>query len=60
MTNDQPVDYVITFKPDATPEEEERFLTELAYAIFAIARHAVAMEEEQGAEDREELKTIDF
>jgi hypothetical protein len=35
-------DFVITFKPDATPEEEERFLTDLAHAILAVARHVVA------------------
>lgn len=35
-------DFVITLKPDATPEQIERFISELAYAIVAIARHVVA------------------
>ena len=47
-------DLVITFKPDATPEEKDRFLTELAQAILAIARHIVARE------DGEELEDIEF
>ena len=47
-------DLVITFKPDSTPEEEERFLSELAYAILALARHLVAKE------DPSELDTIEF
>ena len=38
-------DVVITFRPDATPEEEERFLSELAWAILAVARHVVEKEE---------------
>ncbi len=54
-TNKHPFDdLVITFKPDATPEEIDRFLTELAQAILAIARHIVARE------DGEELDTIEF
>lgn len=44
-------DLVITFRPDATPEEEDEFLTELAYAILAVARHTVNKEiEAQGGE----------
>jgi len=38
-------DLVITFKPEATPEEEDRFLTEFAHAIFAVARHLVATQD---------------
>jgi hypothetical protein len=37
---------VITFKPDATGEEKDKFLSEMAYAITALARHLVALEEE--------------
>jgi hypothetical protein len=43
-------DLLITFKPEATPEEEERFLTELAHAIIAIARHIVAAQNEESDE----------
>ncbi|HEY3569931.1 MAG TPA: hypothetical protein VGP73_18500 [Thermoanaerobaculia bacterium] len=39
-------DLVITFRPDATPEEKEKFISELAYALLALARHLVAVEEE--------------
>ena len=60
MPTDQEDDYIITLKPDITPEEEDRFLTELAHAIFAIARHVVATEEEKAAEGKEEMETIDF
>ena len=52
-------DVVITFRPDATPEEEERFLSELAFAVLAIARHVVMSEPLQSDED-EKLGTIDF
>lgn len=45
---EKPDDFVITFRPDATPEEEERFLNELAIAILAIARHLVDKEEAEG------------
>lgn len=38
-------DLVITFKPEATPEEEDRFTTELAHAILSIARHLVEMQD---------------
>jgi hypothetical protein len=41
-------DLVITFKPDATPEAEARFIAELASAILAIARHLDASENEDG------------
>ncbi len=47
-------DLVITFKPDSTPEEEERFISELAYAILALVRNLVAKEEPS------ELDTIEF
>jgi hypothetical protein len=47
-------DIVITFRPEATPEEEERFISELAYAFLALARHLVAVEEEA------ELDNIQF
>jgi hypothetical protein len=47
-------DIVITFKPDSTPEEEARFISELAYAILALARHLVAKEEAT------ELDNIEF
>ncbi|MEP7010182.1 MAG: hypothetical protein ABJC13_07650 [Acidobacteriota bacterium] len=43
-------DFVITFAPDATPEEEERFLTELAHAIIAVAKHLVDQEDLVAAE----------
>ena len=44
-------DLVITFKPDATPEAEARFIKELASAILAIARHLEATENEDGDPD---------
>lgn len=50
-------DVVITFKPDATEEEIDRFLTDLAYAILAVARHIVDKEE---AADSTDMETIDF
>jgi hypothetical protein len=43
--HNSPEDIIITFKPDATPEEEERFISELGYALLALARHLVAVEE---------------
>jgi hypothetical protein len=42
-----PDDLIITLKPEATPEEEERFLAELAKVVLAIARHVVAREDSQ-------------
>lgn len=36
---------VITFDPDATVEEEEKFLTEYARAIWAVAKHLVDMQD---------------
>jgi hypothetical protein len=51
-------DLIITFAPDTTPEEEERFLTELAHAIIAVARHLVAKQDGQGDED--ELETMEL
>lgn len=54
-------DLVITFKPEATPEEEQRFLIELAHAIVAIARHVVDTQEEQVDKDNgEQVETIEF
>jgi hypothetical protein len=45
MTTENPFDdIVITFRPDANPEEEECFLSDLAQAIMAIARHVVEAE----------------
>lgn len=52
-------DLVITFRPDATPEEEERFLSELAFAVLAIARHIVATQPLPPDAD-EGLETIEF
>jgi hypothetical protein len=52
-------DLVITFRPDATAEEEDRFLSELAFAILAVARHVVMSEPLRPDKD-EELGTIDF
>jgi hypothetical protein len=54
-----PDEVVITFKPDATEEQIERFLTDLAYAILAVARHVVD-KEEQEANNVEDMDTIDF
>ena len=48
-------DLVITFRPNATPEEEERFLSEFSFAVLAIARHIVAMQP-----DDEALEAIEF
>lgn len=48
---------VITFKPEATPEEEDRFLTELAHAILAIARHLVATQD--ASSDGDGIETIE-
>jgi hypothetical protein len=45
-------EFVITFKPDATPEEEERFLTDFARVLLALARHIIDNEPPQ--EDRGE------
>jgi len=59
-TAQQPFDdLVITFKPDATPEEEDRFLTEFAFAILSVARHIVATQP-QRPDEEEELATIEF
>ena len=44
-------DYVITFAPDATPEEERRFLDELAHTIITVARHLVAKDETDSVSD---------
>lgn len=52
-------DLVITFKPDATAEEEERFLTDLARAILAVARHVIAVQEGDESGEKE-LETIEF
>lgn len=48
MTNKPTPDegLVITFDPDATPEEMERFISEMAYALLALARYLVSVEEE--------------
>lgn len=51
-------DLVITFKPEATPEEEDRFLTEFAHAIIAIARHLVATQDMSA--DGDELETMEL
>jgi hypothetical protein len=51
-------DLVITFRPDATPEEEERFLSEFAFAVLTIARHIVATQPLESDDDG--LETIDF
>jgi len=56
-TTDPFEDLIITIKPEATPEEEERFLTELARVILAIARHVVTLEEALTAEEE---RAIDF
>ena len=54
--NKDPFDgLVITLKPDATPEEIDRFLTDLARAIIAIARHLVALEEGDSPEEASEF-----
>jgi hypothetical protein len=55
--NNKPDDFIITIKPDATPEELKRFTNELAYAILAIARHTVDNEPAQELEDIEEACT---
>ena len=47
-------DLVISFNPDATPEEMKRFISEMAYALLALARHLVAVEEDG------DLGTIQF
>lgn len=52
-------DLIITIKPDATPEEEEQFLTEFARIVLAIARHVVAHEEAQLSRS-EERDIIEF
>jgi hypothetical protein len=51
MTSHADGELVITFRPDATPEEEERFLAELAHALLAIARHVVAVQEEPAGKE---------
>ena len=57
-TSDPFDDLVITFKPEATPEEEDRFLTEFARAILAVARHLVATQDMPP--DGDELETIEL
>jgi hypothetical protein len=37
MPND-PNDFIITLRPDATPEQEEQLLNALAFVLLAIAR----------------------
>ena len=49
--NDPLDDFIITFRPDATPEEKDRFLSELAFAALAIARHVVMSEPLQPEEE---------
>lgn len=57
-TTNREDDLVITFEPEATEEEKERFLTELARVVLVIARHLVTLEEEGQRENG--LETIDF
>jgi hypothetical protein len=52
-------DLIITFRPDATPEEEERFLSEFAFAVLAVARHIIATQPLEAVDD-EKLETIEF
>ena len=49
-------DLIITFKPDVTPEEEEKFIQELARVIVALARHLATKE----SLEPEDLETIEF
>jgi ABC-type uncharacterized transport system involved in gliding motility auxiliary subunit len=49
-------DLVITIKPDVTPEEEDRFIQELARIIVALARRLAAKENLEP----EDLETIAF
>jgi hypothetical protein len=58
ITPDPRDNLVITFKPETTPKEEERFLTELAQAILAVARHLVALQEAE--RDEHGLEATEF
>ena len=48
---------VITFKPEATPEEEERFIAEFADAVIAVARHLVEKQNVPADSDADSIET---
>jgi hypothetical protein len=43
-------DFIITIKPEATPEEVKQFTEQLARVILAIARHVVTLQDRPSGE----------